>query len=82
MRVKLVLAGLVAGAAAAVAPVAPASAYCAEPIIVIDDGSGGGSPQCTNGCYQAGEAYENATASLREKFSVIPSYWDLFACLD
>ena len=80
MRVKLALAGLLAGVAATVAPVAPASAYCAEQLIVIDDG--GGSGQCTNGCYETGEAYENATASLREQYPFIPSYWDLFACLD
>lgn len=77
MRTKLVLAGLAAGAAAFVAPVAPASAYCQEPVIVIDiEGSGSG--ECTNGCVETGERYEEARAKLGNK--LLPSYWDLFVC--
>ncbi len=84
MRTKLAVAALVAGVAATVAPATPASAYCSEPIVVLDDGSGGGGggQTCTNECYTTGEAYENATAELQERFEVVPSYWDLFACLD
>lgn len=78
MRSKLAIAGLVAGAAAFVAPVSPASAYCAQELISHE---GGGSGQCTNGCYEAGEAYENLRAKLPNGDQV-PGYWDLFACLD
>jgi hypothetical protein len=83
MRTKLALAGLLAGAAAFVAP-APASAYCQEEIVVLSEGGGSGGG-CTNSCYQTGEAYENVRTSLAEKVSAaekLPGYWDLFACLD
>jgi hypothetical protein len=73
MRTKLVLAGLAAGAAAFVAPVAPASAYCQEPVIVIDiEGSGSG--QCTNGCYETSKAYNE----LRDRLDKLPA--DPFVC--
>lgn len=82
MRAKLVLAGLVAGVAATVAPLSPASAYC-EPEIILVEGqpSSGG---CRNSCVETGERYEAA----REKVEwygggavALPSYWDVFACL-
>jgi len=82
MRSRIALAALLAGAAAFVAPVAPASAYCQNEIIVLSDG--GGSGECTNGCYETGEAYEKVRLALAEKFAAaekIPSYWDIFACL-
>ena len=79
MRSKLALAGVVAGAAAFLAPVAPASAYCGPEIIATE--GGGGSGGCSNGCYETGEAYENVRTSLPVG-DKIPGYWDLFACLD
>lgn len=82
MRTKLALAGLVAGAASFVAPVAPATAYCQQPVIVIGDG--GGSGECTNSCTETGEAYEKVRLALTEKVAAaeaVPGYWDLFACL-
>ncbi|HEX8003524.1 MAG TPA: hypothetical protein VF519_12590 [Mycobacteriales bacterium] len=78
MRTKLALLGLAAGAAAFVAPVAPASAYCQEPVIVIDI-EGGGSGGCTNGCVETGNTYEAARHSLPGG-DKIPGYWDLFVC--
>lgn len=81
MRTGLALAGVFAGAAAFLAPAAPASAYCQEPIIVLDDGSGGGGQQCTNSCYDTGRAYEELRAQLPYG-DKLPGYWDLFACLD
>jgi hypothetical protein len=81
MRTRIALAGLVAGAAAFVAPVAPASAYCQDQLVILGDG--GGSGECTNGCYETGEAYENARTSLADKVAAaqhIPSYWTLFVC--
>ena len=83
MRTTLALAGLAAAAAFAM-PVAPASAVCTGPIIEAEGGGGGGQT-CTNECYMTGEAYENSRNALVEKFpalDVVPSYWDLFACLD
>lgn len=72
MRTKLAIAGVVAGLAA-LAPAAPASAQC-DPQIVTG-GSG-----CANSCTELGNAVDKATAGLRDKFGVVPSYWDLFAC--
>ncbi len=73
MRSRLALAGVLAGLAA-LAPVAPASAQC-DPQILAGGGSG-----CTNGCTETGNTVDKATAGLRDKFSAVPSYWDLFAC--
>ena len=80
MRSKLALAGVVAGAAAFLAPVTPASAYCQQVDISIE---GSGSGECTNGCYETGDAYEAVRLALVDKVSAaehIPGYWDLFAC--
>lgn len=78
MRHTLALLGLAAGAAAFVAPVAPASAYCQEPVIVIDlEGQGSGG--CTNGCVESGNTYESLRGKLPNGDKV-PSYWDLFVC--
>lgn len=79
MRTKLVLAGLAAATAAALAP-SSASAYCEPEIVVIE---GGGSGGCRNSCMETGRAYEKTRESLERRtgVEVLPSYWDLFACL-
>jgi hypothetical protein len=77
MRTQLVLAGLLAGVAATVAPLAPASAYCEPEIIVVEGGSG----ECRNSCIETGERYEAARHKLGEKYGeMVPSYWDIFVC--
>lgn len=75
MRAQLALAGLLAGAAASLAA-PPATAYCQEPIIVIEEQP---DPGCTNGCVETGERYENAREKL-DKTGLLPSYWALFVC--
>lgn len=79
MRSKLFAAGLVAGVATILLPSTPASAYCQEPVIVIE---GGGSGGCTNGCMETGKAWEAARHAVEEKTGVtaVPSYWSLFVC--
>lgn len=80
MRPTLALAGVVAAAASFLAPAAPASAVCTN--IVIAEGGG---ETCTNECYATGHAYESLRTGLvatHEAFEKVPSYWDLFACLD
>jgi hypothetical protein len=72
MRTKLATAGLLAGLATALAPVAPAAANC-DPQIIATGPSG-----CTNGCMETGKRYEEVRDRLGGK--VLPSYWDLFAC--
>lgn len=76
MRTKLLLAGLLAGVATSVVPMAPAAAYCEPEVIVIEGGGSGGG--CRNSCVETGERYE----ALREKVTAVdlPSYWSLFAC--
>jgi hypothetical protein len=76
MRSTLALAGLAAAAATFVAPVAPASAYCGPTIIVLNDGGG-----CSNPCYTTGYAYETARTATSAGSKLLPSYWDIFACL-
>lgn len=82
MRSRIALAALLAGAAAFVAPAAPASAYCEHEIVILGDG--GGSGECSNSCYETGETYEKVRLALVEKFEaaeVVPGYWDLFVCM-
>lgn len=78
MRARLLVAGLVAGAAVSVVPLAPASAYC-EPEIIVVEGQQQG---CRNSCMETGERYEKARRVVEDKTGVValPGYWDLFAC--
>lgn len=76
MRSKLALAGVVAGVAAALAPVAPASAQCDPQIVVIGDG--GGSGGCSNGCMDTGNAFNAAQQKALGR--VVVDYWDYFLC--
>ncbi len=63
MRTKLLLAGLAAGAAAALLPAAPASAQCGWTLE--------GAQHCGS-CTAAIEAVDDATADLREQHGVGP----------
>ncbi|HEU0130041.1 MAG TPA: hypothetical protein VFQ85_03500 [Mycobacteriales bacterium] len=66
MRSKLALAGLVAGLAAALAPIAPASAQC-DPQVFDLEGSGG----CANGCEDFSRTYD----SLAEQAHLPTGIW-------
>jgi len=71
MRTKLAVAALVAGLAATLAPLSPASAYCEEDPVLT-------TRSCTNSCMENGRRYEELRAKLG--LSVLPSYWDIFLC--
>jgi hypothetical protein len=71
VRTKLAFVALGVGVAAALLPLAPASANC-DPDTGLGDGS------CTNGCVETGKRYE----ALRAKagHDLLPSYWDVISC--
>lgn len=76
MRTKLALLGLGAAVAAAVLPIATASAYC-------DPDTGTGGSGCNNSCVETGERYEAYRQTIEAKTGhkvALPSYWDIFLC--
>jgi len=71
MRARTGLVALGLCLAAAVLPLASASANC-DPDTGLGDGG------CTNGCMSTGAAYENLRAHAGG--DTLPSYWDLVNC--